>query len=89
MNNNARTPTRERRQGIALPDNCITAHALRALANTLDRLAAFHVSRGGASPDDDPCITAVLVEDGKVIARIASGERKFKLELTRGEWQFR
>ena len=85
---NSRTPTRDLGPSVALPDKCITASALRSLANTLDRIAAFHADRGGAAPDE-PCITSVLVADGRVTARIASGERRFKLELVRGTWEFR
>lgn len=73
---------------LTLPHGCINATSLRSLANALDRLAAFHVDRGGPAPDA-PCLTEVHVEGRGVIAKISSGTRNFKLLLVHGAWEFR
>lgn len=83
-----RTPTQDLDSSIALPAKCINASVLYSLANALNRIASFHEKRGGAA-GDEPCLTSVIVQRGTVIARIASGERRFKLELVRGNWEFR
>lgn len=73
---------------LVLPLGCITSSALHALGRSLERLAAFHRDKGGAAPDA-PCCTHIVVDGHEVIARVRSGERTFKLQLVRGEWEFR
>lgn len=81
--------TGEREQGpsVVVPLDCITASALRSLATTLDRIAAFHSSRGGACPDV-PCLTTVIVEEKTVSARVKSGDKLFLLRFENGAWHF-
>lgn len=73
---------------LPLPRGCINAAALRALATALDRLAAFHQDRGGSAPDS-PCLTEVRVDGSDIVALVTSGERKYKLLLVKGGWEFR
>lgn len=73
---------------VDVPNGCITASALRTLANAMDRLAAFHHERGGPSPDS-PCLTDVHMEEHTVVARVTSGARVYRMHLVHGAWEFR
>lgn len=83
----ATTTTRDIGPSVVLPINCITASSLRLLASALDRIAAFHTSRGGQSPDA-PCLTHVIVDEDIVCARVKSGDRTLVLRFDHGVWTF-
>lgn len=70
-----------------LPVGCVGAGALRTLANTMDRLSAYHVGRGGRAPDA-PCLTTIWVEGDDVIARVKSGDQSYRLRLLLSGWAF-
>lgn len=73
---------------LAVPEGCINANALRSLASTLDRLKAFHTSRGGQLTDE-PCLREVIVDNGTIYARVLAGDAVvFRLKLVSAAWEF-
>lgn len=73
---------------MKIPHGCITASALRTLASSLDRLAAFHRERGGPAPES-PCLVEVRLDDDQVVARVSSNSHVYRLVLIHGAWEFR
>jgi hypothetical protein len=71
---------------IPLPPKCLTAASLRALATVLDRVASFHKELGGQAPDA-PCLTAVAVQNGRILASITSGKIVYDFEWIREAWE--
>jgi hypothetical protein len=78
------TPDASPSQSIDLP-RCIDASALYSLAGRLKALEAYHANYGGQA-EDLPCLTSVLVQEGRVFAIVASGPLKMRLELIGGTW---
>jgi hypothetical protein len=74
---------------LDLPHGCITANALRSLASTMDRLSAWHTSRGGHLTDM-PCLKDISVQGETIIARVTVGNIvNYRLEYGAGSWEFR
>ena len=56
----------------ALPFGCIHAHALRSLADAVDRLEHYHFDIGG-TPADRPCLRRLESNLGTIIAHVSTG----------------
>lgn len=78
-------PTRDLKR-LEVPPSCLTASALRSLANVLDRLSAFHAELGGKAPDA-PCLTAVATGDSCIRAAILSGQHIYEFDYRNGAWE--
>ena len=61
-------PTRD----MHLPHGCIGPGSLRALADSLERLAEYHVSIGG-SVQDRPCLRRIEAQGDRVVAYVSTG----------------
>ncbi len=73
---------------LALPLHCITANALRSLAEKIDDLTSLHKKMGGTSPHA-PCVSTIAVErSGIVAAHVTSNGTHYKLVYSHGTWGF-
>jgi len=64
----------------------LSASALRQLANSLDRLMAFHANRGGQNPDTPKLYKVEVGNRDQITAYIKSGEQEFRLEYSGDSW---
>lgn len=72
---------------LDVPCGCIPANALRSLASVMDRMTAWHTSRGGQLADE-PCLTRVEVVGDRVTAHVTVGRIvSYSLELHNGSWE--
>lgn len=68
----AMTETEPSKCALMCAFGCVTTGALRALAEAIDRLEAWHISRGG-SMSDHPCLRRIEASGYDVMAHVSTG----------------